>query len=86
MKLETISIDPSTLWRPAAVARRLSVDAAMVTHWMDNDELDFVETADGSRMVPEESVVAFQAVWKGGRKRSSSTSEVAIEETTSLAD
>lgn len=82
MKLETKNIDPSKLWRPSSVARRMGKNPAMVTYWMGNNMLDYVELADGSKLIPEESVVALENLQakRDGRE------EVEINETFSLDD
>lgn len=61
LKLTPSTIDPVRLMKPTSVADRLKVHASMVTHWMQDDHLDFVEI-DGVKFIPEESVAVLQAL------------------------
>ena len=59
MKLSPPEVDPTRIFRPGTVARRFGVNASMVTHWMRDDQLDYV-LIDGQRLIPEESIVVLE--------------------------
>lgn len=86
MRLNTTSIDPATLYRPASVARRLGNNGSMVTYWMSNDQLDYVECADGTRLIPEDSIRALEALRASNGLPEIGLQEVEIDETTVLAE
>ena len=64
MKLNPNTIDPTRLLKPTSVARRLTVHASMVTHWLSGGSLDYV-VIDDVKFIPEESVAVLEAMRSG---------------------
>jgi len=64
LKLTPNTIDPTRLLKPTSVARRLTVHASMVTHWLSDSSLDYV-VIDNVKFIPEESVAVLEAMRSG---------------------
>lgn len=61
MRLTPPSVNPSRLFKPTNVAKRLGVHPSMVTHWMQGGSLDYLEI-DETKFIPEESIAILEAL------------------------
>jgi predicted site-specific integrase-resolvase len=68
LKLTPATIDPSRVMRPASVAAKLGVNPSMVTHWMQDGVLDYVEI-DGAKFIPEEVVAIHDSLRRMKQER-----------------